>query len=53
MPVRCTSCGITISGEAYTSFKCPEGGEEEIVRCKKCRKQSNKYKCPECGFTGP
>ncbi|WP_086636502.1 HVO_2753 family zinc finger protein [Methanonatronarchaeum thermophilum] len=51
--VRCVSCGITITGPAYTSFPCPECGDEEIARCKMCRKQSNKYECPDCGFLGP
>ncbi|PSQ10401.1 RNA-binding protein, partial [Halobacteriales archaeon QS_7_68_65] len=24
-----------------------------IYRCATCRKQSNLYECPDCGFTGP
>ncbi|RLJ02889.1 MAG: RNA-binding protein, partial [Candidatus Aenigmatarchaeota archaeon] len=24
-----------------------------IIRCEKCRKLSNTYKCPKCGFEGP
>ncbi|OYR54775.1 RNA-binding protein, partial [Halorubrum sp. E3] len=24
-----------------------------IHRCAKCRKQSNLYECPDCGFRGP
>jgi Predicted Zn-ribbon RNA-binding protein with a function in translation len=49
---QCVSCGINISGLSAASFKCPECGEE-ISRCGKCRKQSNLYECPECGFLGP
>jgi hypothetical protein len=33
-------------------FDCPECGTE-IHRCAKCRKQSNLYECPDCGFRGP
>ncbi|OKY77166.1 MAG: Zn-ribbon RNA-binding protein with a function in translation [Candidatus Methanohalarchaeum thermophilum] len=51
--IRCVSCGITITGPAFTSFPCPECGEVTIARCKNCRKQSNHYKCSECGFIGP
>ena len=49
---RCVSCGINISGMSAASFDCPECGTE-IHRCAKCRKQSNLYECPDCGFRGP
>ena len=49
---HCVSCGISISGTAAASFKCPDCGHA-ISRCAKCRKQSNLYECPDCGFTGP
>ncbi|MDY6775368.1 MAG: HVO_2753 family zinc finger protein [Halobacteria archaeon] len=48
----CVSCGITIVGTGYAQFNCPECGHE-IYRCSNCRKQGNKYKCPDCGFVGP
>lgn len=49
---RCVSCGINIVGAGFTEFDCPDCGHQ-IRRCEKCRKQSNLYRCPECGFTGP
>jgi hypothetical protein len=49
---RCVSCGINVSGMSAASFKCPVCGTE-INRCAKCRKQSNLYECPDCGFRGP
>lgn len=49
---KCISCGINISGSGAARFKCPTCGHE-IYRCSKCRKQSNLYQCPTCGFTGP
>ncbi|QZA88825.1 zinc finger domain-containing protein [Salinarchaeum sp. IM2453] len=49
---QCVSCGIKVMGTNAASFSCPECGNE-INRCEKCRKQSNLYKCSECGFTGP
>ncbi|MFB6155248.1 MAG: HVO_2753 family zinc finger protein [Haloferacaceae archaeon] len=49
---QCVSCGISIAGMSAASFKCPECGQQ-IYRCAKCRKQSNLYECPDCGFRGP
>jgi predicted RNA-binding Zn-ribbon protein involved in translation (DUF1610 family) len=49
---QCVSCGINISGISAATFDCPDCGAE-ISRCANCRKQSNLYECPECGFTGP
>jgi predicted RNA-binding Zn-ribbon protein involved in translation (DUF1610 family) len=49
---KCISCGINISGTAAARFKCPDC-EHLIFRCSTCRKQSNLYECPDCGFTGP
>ena len=48
----CVSCGINISGTNAAAFDCPECGSR-IYRCPTCRKQSNLYECPYCGFTGP
>lgn len=48
----CVSCGINISGTNAASFACPECGHR-IYRDETCRKQSNLYECPDCGFTGP
>jgi len=39
--------------EGSVTFNCPKCGKSEIVRCTDCRKIAAKYKCSECGFTGP
>ncbi|MGQ9788807.1 MAG: zinc finger domain-containing protein [Candidatus Hadarchaeaceae archaeon] len=50
----CTSCNRDIpQGEVVVRFSCPNCGEAEILRCNKCRRLSNSYRCPKCGFTGP
>ncbi|WP_159902148.1 HVO_2753 family zinc finger protein [Salinirussus salinus] len=49
---KCISCGINIAGTNAAAFACPECGHQ-VYRCAKCRKQSNLYECPDCGFTGP
>jgi len=49
---QCVSCGIKVAGMNAASFSCPECGTD-IHRCAKCRKQSNLYECPDCGFRGP
>ncbi|MFP4632804.1 MAG: HVO_2753 family zinc finger protein [Halobacteriales archaeon] len=49
---RCISCGVNIVRAGFTDFDCPECGYH-VHRCRKCRKQSNLYRCPDCGFTGP
>lgn len=49
---QCVSCGINIAGISAARFDCPVCGTE-IVRCKRCRKQSNLYSCPSCDFLGP
>jgi predicted RNA-binding Zn-ribbon protein involved in translation (DUF1610 family) len=49
---KCISCGINIAGTNAAAFDCPECGHR-IHRCARCRKQSNLYECPDCGFTGP
>ncbi|MEM2874409.1 MAG: zinc finger domain-containing protein [Candidatus Hadarchaeales archaeon] len=52
--VTCTSCNRDIpSGEVATKMPCPSCGEQEIVRCRKCKRLSRKYACPKCGFVGP
>ncbi|NIA10580.1 MAG: DUF1610 domain-containing protein [Nitrospiraceae bacterium] len=48
----CTSCGVHLVEPGYTQFPCPIC-ETTIGRCVSCRKQSNMYTCPKCGFTGP
>ncbi|MBN2203032.1 MAG: DUF1610 domain-containing protein [Candidatus Aenigmarchaeota archaeon] len=54
MKLICTSCGENVVGqEEFVKFKCPACGEVEVIRCKKCKKMSNPYKCSACGFEGP
>ena len=50
----CSSCGRVIApDDKPVTFYCPNCGKVEIIRCSKCRKQTVKYTCPICGFTGP
>ncbi len=50
----CTSCRRLLRpDEKAVVFSCPNCGQVEIIRCYKCRKQTVKYTCPVCGFTGP
>ncbi|MCP3682831.1 MAG: DUF1610 domain-containing protein [bacterium] len=50
----CSSCKKKItSGSTAAKFLCPSCGKTEIVRCANCRANAVKYKCAECGFTGP
>ncbi|MCS7131268.1 MAG: zinc finger domain-containing protein [Hadesarchaea archaeon] len=54
MMATCTSCNRAISpGDQAVKFPCPSCGNFEIWRCAKCRRLSNPYRCPSCGFTGP
>ena len=54
MKFVCTSCNAEIAPREHaTRFLCPNCGKVEIVRCEKCRKLSNPYNCPECGYEGP
>jgi len=49
---KCVSCGIKVSGTNAARFACPDC-DTQINRCATCRKQSNLYECPDCGFRGP
>ena len=50
----CSSCKTRISNTKGTAiFPCPKCGKTKVIRCEDCRKRAIKYKCPECGFTGP
>jgi len=52
--LKCTSCGKRVETEKnWVGFKCPQCGKGNIIRCEKCKKLENSYKCPECGFEGP
>lgn len=49
---KCVSCGVTIAAMSAARFPCPQCGNH-VSRCKRCRKQSTRYNCPDCGFEGP
>ncbi|MFH1316513.1 MAG: zinc finger domain-containing protein [Candidatus Woesearchaeota archaeon] len=52
--LACSSCKAKITNIfGTTRFNCPKCGEEEIVRCTRCRKIAAKYACNKCGFIGP
>jgi len=52
--MRCTNCGKSIEAESnWVEFPCPKCGKEIIVRCDKCKKLENAYKCSKCNFVGP
>ncbi|MHC1579212.1 MAG: zinc finger domain-containing protein [Candidatus Alkanophagales archaeon] len=53
MEEYCTSCNVRLVERGFTTFPCPNCGEFEIKRCVRCRKLSNPYTCPKCGFVGP
>ncbi|MHA1638565.1 MAG: zinc finger domain-containing protein [Candidatus Thorarchaeota archaeon] len=52
--IRCTSCHGSVSPqESSVKLQCPSCGVFTIWRCESCRRFSNKYTCPNCGFEGP
>ncbi|HLD42190.1 MAG TPA: zinc finger domain-containing protein [archaeon] len=52
--MKCLSCGVSVDvDKACVEFPCPSCGKEKIVRCSKCKRLVNKYKCPGCGSAGP
>ena len=52
--VRCSTCGITVeSDKVWVEFRCPSCRKETIVRCERCKRLENSYKCSACGFIGP
>lgn len=51
--LRCSSCGVGLTGRGATHFACPECGKTTLGRCARCRDQSVTYRCVECGFAGP
>ncbi|NOZ82099.1 MAG: DUF1610 domain-containing protein [Candidatus Micrarchaeota archaeon] len=54
MELRCTNCNISLVGQDnFVKFKCPSCGEGLIIRCSRCKRLSNPYKCEKCGFEGP
>lgn len=52
--MQCTSCGVKIgSSGSWVEFACPSCTKERIVRCSRCKKIVNSYKCKSCEFVGP
>lgn len=51
--LACMSCKKNIANVGGATFKCPECGKFDIIRCTHCRKIAAKYKCAVCGFEGP
>ncbi|HZY92742.1 MAG TPA: zinc finger domain-containing protein [Thermoplasmata archaeon] len=51
--LKCTSCGLALSGRGSTQFPCPDCGQATLGRDARCRDQSVLYRCPNCGFEGP
>ena len=50
----CLSCKKRVANNpGVVKFMCPGCGKYEIVRCKSCRQNAAKYKCPNCNFIGP
>ena len=50
----CISCKKKITNDTGSvRFICPKCEKYEIIRCKHCREIVAKYKCSNCGFTGP
>ncbi len=52
--LECSSCGVDITNDTgNVRFKCPQCGEQEIIRCRHCREIAAKYTCKKCWFSGP
>ncbi|HDD45880.1 MAG TPA: RNA-binding protein [Candidatus Aenigmarchaeota archaeon] len=52
--MKCSTCGKkTTPKELWVKFKCPACSDAIIVRCERCKKLVNQYKCEKCGFVGP
>lgn len=52
--MECGTCRIRLIGqENFVKFPCPSCGEFTVVRCSRCKRLSNRYTCPKCGFEGP
>jgi predicted RNA-binding Zn-ribbon protein involved in translation (DUF1610 family) len=52
--MKCASCGKRVEAEKYwVEFTCPKCGKEKIIRCEKCKRLENQYKCSKCSFKGP
>ena len=51
---KCNSCKVKVTSmPGSVKFMCPSCGKKEIIRCTHCRKIAARYKCPDCGFSGP
>ncbi|MBI2670994.1 RNA-binding protein [Candidatus Woesearchaeota archaeon] len=52
--LKCNSCKVSVTNlTGLVRFTCPSCSEKEIVRCSHCREIAARYKCDNCGFSGP
>jgi predicted RNA-binding Zn-ribbon protein involved in translation (DUF1610 family) len=52
--IVCSSCKKDVTNIlGNVTLPCPKCGKTKLIRCRHCREISAKYKCHECGFTGP
>lgn len=52
--LTCVSCKKNITNQkGSVQFQCPQCIKQTLVRCSHCRETAIRYKCPQCGFTGP
>lgn len=52
--VKCTSCKVEVVNKpGSASFKCPNCGKADIIRCFHCRELGTRYACKSCSFVGP
>lgn len=50
----CASCKKRVTNiKGTTRFPCPNCAKTTIIRCSNCRETAAKYKCSNCGFSGP
>ncbi|MEK6845809.1 MAG: zinc finger domain-containing protein [Nanoarchaeota archaeon] len=50
----CISCKKkVVNNPGSVTFRCPQCGKYEIIRCSNCRANAFKYVCPGCNFKGP
>jgi Zn-ribbon RNA-binding protein len=42
-----------VGQDEFVIFKCPDCGDNVIIRCNRCKKLSRSYKCSKCNFEGP
>ena len=52
--LNCSTCGINVASDnVWVEFMCPGCGKETIIRCERCKRLENSYRCKKCDFVGP